>query len=221
LAAAYKRKAGYPLRTAAYLLLPSGVRPCCDDLSVLQCVHSLLIAPSVLRRLWSSAECREPPRSRLPPLLDGERIFVRLRISGRDKTSGLDMNASAANVFTLRSGKVKRLVIYWDSERPRPRAGHRTPAPSPPSAAAGSPPEGAWDGPRAFTAQAISCAANREALARCVPASQTSPTDSMRRGESHNGTALRCLRATQIDAGYSPGSFSLYNSRSACHGSTS
>jgi ketosteroid isomerase-like protein len=49
--------------------------------------------------------------------IDGERVYVPLHISGRGKTSGLEMEQSAASLFTLRSGKVTRLVIYWDRDR--------------------------------------------------------------------------------------------------------
>jgi ketosteroid isomerase-like protein len=48
--------------------------------------------------------------------IDRERIYVLIRVSGRGSTSGLEMGGMAANVFTLRSGKVTRLAIYWDSK---------------------------------------------------------------------------------------------------------
>ena len=47
---------------------------------------------------------------------DDERVCVLLRISGRGKSSGLQMDQTAANVFTLGAGKVTRLVIYWDAD---------------------------------------------------------------------------------------------------------
>jgi ketosteroid isomerase-like protein len=52
--------------------------------------------------------------------LDVERVLVFLRLGGRGKTSGLDlqwMQTSAANLFHVRDGKVTRLVIYFDCER--------------------------------------------------------------------------------------------------------
>jgi ketosteroid isomerase-like protein len=49
--------------------------------------------------------------------IDDERVLVPLRISGRGKTSGLDMSARAANVYTLRSGMVLKIVLYWDRDR--------------------------------------------------------------------------------------------------------
>jgi ketosteroid isomerase-like protein len=52
--------------------------------------------------------------------LDGGRVFVHTRNSGRGKTSGLElgqMHTRGANLFHLRGGKVRRLVLYWDRER--------------------------------------------------------------------------------------------------------
>ena len=52
--------------------------------------------------------------------LDHERVLVFHSWSGRGKTSGLDlgqMRAKAATLFTVRNGKVSRLVIYFDRER--------------------------------------------------------------------------------------------------------
>jgi ketosteroid isomerase-like protein len=49
--------------------------------------------------------------------LDGDRVLVLVRLSGQGKTSGLEMGQKGANLFTLRSGKVTRLVVYWDRAR--------------------------------------------------------------------------------------------------------
>ena len=52
--------------------------------------------------------------------LDGERVFVLVRMSGRGKASGVEagqMRANAAKVFHVRGGKVTRFVTYWDRER--------------------------------------------------------------------------------------------------------
>jgi len=52
--------------------------------------------------------------------LDGERVLVLVRMSGRGKASGLElghMEAKAAKVFHVRGGKVTRFVTYWDRER--------------------------------------------------------------------------------------------------------
>jgi ketosteroid isomerase-like protein len=57
---------------------------------------------------------------RLEPLeyheIDSERVFALIEVSGRGRTSGLEMGRTSANLFTIRSGKVTRLVIYWDGE---------------------------------------------------------------------------------------------------------
>jgi hypothetical protein len=52
--------------------------------------------------------------------LDGDRVFVLTRSSGRGKTGGLELvqiQAEGASVFHIRGGKVTRLVLYWDRER--------------------------------------------------------------------------------------------------------
>ena len=51
--------------------------------------------------------------------LDGDRVLVLAQLSGRGKTSGLEIGQlhSGANVFHLRGGKVTRIVTYWDRER--------------------------------------------------------------------------------------------------------
>jgi ketosteroid isomerase-like protein len=52
--------------------------------------------------------------------LDDERVLVRMSNSGRGKRSGVNVQqiaAKAANVFQVRDGKVRRLVLYWDRER--------------------------------------------------------------------------------------------------------
>jgi ketosteroid isomerase-like protein len=51
--------------------------------------------------------------------LDGERVLVFIDVSGRGKTSGLElgrMQTKAANLFHLRGGKVTRLTAYFDRE---------------------------------------------------------------------------------------------------------
>src|SRR5690242_2660889 len=53
--------------------------------------------------------------------LDDERVLVLIRLSGRGKTSGLDIAqvgaGRSANLFHVRSGKVTKFVIYWDRDR--------------------------------------------------------------------------------------------------------
>ena len=51
--------------------------------------------------------------------LDGERVLVLVHMSGRGKTSGLEleeMRAKAAELFHIRAGKVTRLVLYTERE---------------------------------------------------------------------------------------------------------
>jgi ketosteroid isomerase-like protein len=52
--------------------------------------------------------------------LDDGRVLVFLRNTGRGKGSGIDIgeiSVRAANVFTIRGGKVTRLMLYWDRDR--------------------------------------------------------------------------------------------------------
>jgi ketosteroid isomerase-like protein len=52
--------------------------------------------------------------------LDHERVLVLVRFSGRGKTSGMEIGqvqAEAANLFHVRSGKVTRFVLYWSRDR--------------------------------------------------------------------------------------------------------
>ena len=49
--------------------------------------------------------------------LDGERVLVLLRLSGRGKASGAELGelwARPANLFHVRDCKVTRVVLYWD-----------------------------------------------------------------------------------------------------------
>ena len=51
--------------------------------------------------------------------LDDEHILVMSRLSGRGKASGLDVaqTGRAATIFTVRGGKVRKIVVYWDGDR--------------------------------------------------------------------------------------------------------
>jgi ketosteroid isomerase-like protein len=52
--------------------------------------------------------------------LDGERVLVLHSVSGRGKTSGLEleqMRAKTANLFRIHDGKVTRIVAYFDRDR--------------------------------------------------------------------------------------------------------
>jgi ketosteroid isomerase-like protein len=58
--------------------------------------------------------------------VDDERILVMIRVSGRGRTSGLEvgqMRSEAANLFHIREGKVTRLALYWDREEALADAG--------------------------------------------------------------------------------------------------
>ena len=51
--------------------------------------------------------------------LDDERVLVLMHLSGRGRTSGLevgDVQMKGANLFHVRDGKVARLVLYWDQD---------------------------------------------------------------------------------------------------------
>jgi hypothetical protein len=52
--------------------------------------------------------------------LDGERVLVLQRLSGRGKTSGIELGEiqpNAAGVFYVHDGKVSRITLYYDRER--------------------------------------------------------------------------------------------------------
>jgi ketosteroid isomerase-like protein len=49
--------------------------------------------------------------------LDDERVLVFGRISGRGKTSGVEVEMEFVNVLDIRGGKVVRLCLYGDRER--------------------------------------------------------------------------------------------------------
>jgi ketosteroid isomerase-like protein len=58
-----------------------------------------------------AVECRE---------LDDERVLVFTRLSGRGRTSGLDlaqMQGGGADVLHIRNGKVAKFVLYHDRDR--------------------------------------------------------------------------------------------------------
>jgi ketosteroid isomerase-like protein len=52
--------------------------------------------------------------------LDDERVLVLNHLSGRGKTSGIDLaqiRSTGAGLFQIRDGKVTKLHIYWDRDR--------------------------------------------------------------------------------------------------------
>jgi ketosteroid isomerase-like protein len=64
-------------------------------------------------RAWEGFRA-EPEEYRV---LDGERILVLVRNSGRGRASGLELEQrSVANLFHLRQGKVIGIVVYLDRE---------------------------------------------------------------------------------------------------------
>ena len=50
--------------------------------------------------------------------LDGERVLVLLRRSGRGQASGVELHgARGAELFHVRDGRITKLIWYWDRER--------------------------------------------------------------------------------------------------------
>jgi len=52
--------------------------------------------------------------------MDDEHVLIPYRASARGRGSGVDlglMHARGANLFQIRAGKVRRLVIYWNRDR--------------------------------------------------------------------------------------------------------
>jgi ketosteroid isomerase-like protein len=71
-------------------------------------------------RIWISAwEGRRVTADDIREL-DGERVLVLIRLGGRGKTSGLDLEQTqtrAAQLFHVRAGKVTRFAFYFDRDR--------------------------------------------------------------------------------------------------------
>ena len=49
--------------------------------------------------------------------LDAERVLVLTRLSGRGKTSGVQIGDRGAELFDIHGGKVTRIVVYFDRDR--------------------------------------------------------------------------------------------------------
>jgi ketosteroid isomerase-like protein len=49
--------------------------------------------------------------------LDQERVLVLIDLSGRGRTSGLELEHGAAGLFHVRDGRVTRLALYFDRQR--------------------------------------------------------------------------------------------------------
>jgi ketosteroid isomerase-like protein len=60
--------------------------------------------------------------------LDGNRVLVFASGTARGKRTGVELRASAANLFHIANGKVTRLVTYYDRDRALADAGRATPA---------------------------------------------------------------------------------------------
>jgi ketosteroid isomerase-like protein len=53
--------------------------------------------------------------------IDDEHVLVLTRLSGRGKTSGMELEQTqpkGADLFEIRGGKVTKVVTYWERERP-------------------------------------------------------------------------------------------------------
>jgi uncharacterized protein len=67
------------------------------------------------RRFWGAWES---PRNEPEEFIDaGERVVVFQRMGGRGKSSGLEVDASFATVWTLSAGKVIRVALYRDRDQ--------------------------------------------------------------------------------------------------------
>src|ERR1017187_4307786 len=49
--------------------------------------------------------------------LDAGRVLVLTRVSGRGKTSGVEVGDLGAEVFEIRNGTVTKIVVYWERNR--------------------------------------------------------------------------------------------------------
>ena len=52
--------------------------------------------------------------------LDAKRVVVLSRLTGRGRTSGVDLgrvSAEGAQLYELRDGKVTKIVVYWNRDR--------------------------------------------------------------------------------------------------------
>ncbi|HTQ68628.1 MAG TPA: nuclear transport factor 2 family protein [Solirubrobacteraceae bacterium] len=70
----------------------------------------LIEGTRALFRAWNDWRCETEEYV----VLDAERVLVLLRVSGRGKTSGLEVGQVAVNLFHVQAGKVTKLAIYWD-----------------------------------------------------------------------------------------------------------
>ena len=71
-------------------------------------------------RVWTSAWDGFRIEAHEYHALDGERVLVLARFSGRGKRSGLELgetHTTVAQLFHVRDGKVTRFVTYFDHDR--------------------------------------------------------------------------------------------------------
>jgi ketosteroid isomerase-like protein len=55
----------------------------------------------------------------------GERVFIRVRLTGRGKTSGIDLDQTAYHLWTFRDGMPWRCEVFVDEDAARQAAGLR------------------------------------------------------------------------------------------------
>jgi ketosteroid isomerase-like protein len=55
----------------------------------------------------------------------GERVFMRVRLTGRGKTSGIDLDQTAYYLWTFRDGMPWRCEVFFDEDAARQAAGLR------------------------------------------------------------------------------------------------
>ena len=56
-------------------------------------------------------------------IVEGERLFVRVKIVGRGKGSGVEIEQQIFHVWESRDGLLSRCEVYWDESRARHAAG--------------------------------------------------------------------------------------------------
>jgi ketosteroid isomerase-like protein len=64
---------------------------------------------------------------RVLPGADGRYVLL-LRLTGRGKGSGVNIDADVANVASIRDGKIARLEMFWDREAALRAAGVQAPS---------------------------------------------------------------------------------------------
>jgi len=77
------------------------------------------LAPSLMdfRDAWEEYKSRAEEYRELDDGVLDDGVLVLTYASGRGRTSGVEIAGPRANLFRVRDGKVKSLVVYWDRER--------------------------------------------------------------------------------------------------------